>query len=161
MKILKTVQKGSWRHDGYPASAGCDLEYRLSLPCSRPEAMSRRFWSSGGANTAIAIFPGSAWAQILLRQGGQISLSAALFWLFAKFLAGAGGGWVIGAIFGTAGVLGLPTRPSLQRGHQLNGGLFMSLAGTFGDDTDIWWPRPILNINDGPFLTLVAVGASA
>ena len=35
----------------------------------------------------------------------------------------------------------------------------MSLAGTFGDDTDIA-AQAILNINDGPFLTLVAVGAS-
>ena len=35
----------------------------------------------------------------------------------------------------------------------------MSLMGSFGDDTDIA-SQAILNINDGPFLTLVAVGAS-
>ena len=35
----------------------------------------------------------------------------------------------------------------------------MSLASQFGDDIDIG-AQAILNINDGPFLTLVALGAS-
>lgn len=97
-------------------------------------------------------------AQIQLRQGGQI-LKRGFVLLFAKFLAGAVLGWVIGAIFGTAGVLGLSTLAIISAVTNSNGGLFMSLAGTFGDDTDIA-AQAILNINDGPFLTLVAVGAS-
>ena len=130
MKILKTVQRFLAAHDGYSAAAG----------------------------TAIAIFLFCVGAQIQLRQGGQI-LKRGFVLLFAKFLAGAVLGWVIGAIFGTAGVLGLSTLAIISAVTNSNGGLFMSLAGTFGDDTDIA-AQAILNINDGPFLTLVAVGAS-
>ena len=78
---------------------------------------------------------------------------------YTHLLAGAVLGWVVGAIFGMAGVLGLSTLAIISAVTNSNGGLFMSLAGSFGDDKDIA-SQAILNINDGPFLTLVAVGAS-
>ncbi len=40
-----------------------------------------------------------------------------------------------------------------------NGSLYMSLMASFGDETDVA-AMSVLTINDGPFLTLVALGAS-
>ena len=157
MKILKTVQKVPGGMMVIPLLLGVILN-TVCPSLLQAGGYVTALWSSGGANTAIAIFLFCVGAQIQLRQGGQI-LKRGFVLLFAKFLAGAVLGWVIGAIFGTAGVLGLSTLAIISAVTNSNGGLFMSLAGTFGDDTDIA-AQAILNINDGPFLTLVAVGAS-
>lgn len=62
--------------------------------------------------------------------------------LVSKFIIGAVIGIVIGKIFGPAGFVGITT-----------------LATSFGDETDVA-AMSVLTINDGPFLTLVALGAS-
>ena len=40
-----------------------------------------------------------------------------------------------------------------------NGGIYVSLMNIYGDETDVA-SVSLLSINDGPFLTLVAMGAS-
>ena len=157
MKILKTVQKVPGGMMVVPLLLGVILN-TVCPSLLQAGGYVTALWSSSGANTAIAIFLFCVGSQIQLRQGGEI-LKRGFVLLIAKFLAGAVLGWVIGAVFGTAGVLGLSTLAIISAVTNSNGGLFMSLAGTFGDDTDIA-AQAILNINDGPFLTLVAVGAS-
>lgn len=115
-------------------------------------------WSSAGTAPIIGCFLFCVGAQIQLRNGAEV-LKRGIVLLLAKFLSGAVLGWVVGAIFGPAGVLGLSTLAIISAVTNSNGGLFMSLAASFGDDNDIA-AQAILNINDGPFLTLVAVGAS-
>ena len=110
MKILKTVQKVPGGMMVIPLLLGVILN-TVCPSLLQAGGYVTALWSSGGANTAIAIFLFCVGAQIQLRQGGQI-LKRGFVLLFAKFLAGAVLGWVIGAIFGTAGVLGLSSARS-------------------------------------------------
>lgn len=157
MKILKTVQKVPGGMMVIPLLLGVVLNTVCPSVLQAGGYVSA-LWSSAGTNTAIAIFLCCVGAQIQLRNGGEV-LKRGIVLLVAKFLAGAVLGWVVGAVFGMAGVLGLSTLAIISAVTNSNGGLFMSLAGSFGDDKDIA-AQAILNINDGPFLTLVAVGAS-
>lgn len=157
MKILKTVQKVPGGMMVIPLLLGVIIN-TVAPQVLQAGGYVTAVWSSAGTNTAIGIFLFCVGSQIRLRNGGQV-LKRGLVLLIAKFLAGAVLGWVVGAIFGPAGILGLSTLAIISAVTNSNGGLFMSLVGTFGDDTDTA-SQAILNINDGPFLTLVAVGAS-
>lgn len=157
MKILKTVQKVPGGMMVIPLLLGVVIN-TVCPSVLQAGGYVTALWSSSGANTTIAVFLFCVGAQIQLRQGGEI-LKRGIVLLLAKFLAGAALGWAVGAIFSMAGVLGLSTLAIISAVTNSNGELFMSLAGSFVDDTDIA-AQAILNINDGPFLTLVAVGAS-
>ena len=87
----------------------------------------------------------------VLKRGGIL--------LVSKFIIGAVIGIVIGKVFGPAGFVGITTLAIISSVTNSNGSLYMSLMASFGDETDIA-AMSVLTINDGPFLTLVALGAS-
>lgn len=87
MKILKTVQKVPGGMMVIPLLLGVILN-TVCPSLLQAGGYVTALWSSGGANTAIAIFLFCVGAQIQLRQGGQI-LKRGFVLLFAKFLAGA------------------------------------------------------------------------
>lgn len=76
-----------------------------------------------------------------------------------KVLAGIAVGLICGHLFGENGFLGLSTLAIVGALANSNGGLYASLAGEFGDATDVG-AVSILSINDGPFFTMVALGAA-
>ncbi|MGE4353231.1 MAG: 2-keto-3-deoxygluconate permease, partial [Oscillospiraceae bacterium] len=87
----------------------------------------------------------------VIRRGGTL--------LLAKFAIGALLGIVVGKVFGDAGFLGLSSLAIISAVTNCNGGIYVSLMNIYGDETDVA-SVSLLSINDGPFLTLIAMGAS-
>ena len=87
----------------------------------------------------------------VIRRGGTL--------LLAKFIVGAGLGILIGRIFGRDGFYGLTSLAVISAVTNSNGSIFLTLMGNYGDEADSGC-FPILSLNDGPFFTLLALGAS-
>ncbi len=87
----------------------------------------------------------------VVRRGGVL--------LISKFAIGAVIGIAIGKIFGMEGFLGLTTLAVISAITNSNGSMYLALMSTYGDEVD-QTAMSLLAINDGPFLTLIALGAS-
>lgn len=62
-------------------------------------------------------------------------------------------------MFGFAGVCGLTTLAIISAVTNSNGSVYLALMKTYGDTTDCA-AMALLALNDGPLLTLIALGAS-
>lgn len=76
-----------------------------------------------------------------------------------KFLLGVAFGLIVGKICGPAGFLGITPFVMIAAITNSNGSLYISLSSQFGNATDTG-AISILSLNDGPFFTLVALGAT-
>lgn len=88
---------------------------------------------------------------MVLKRGGTL--------LLAKFVIGAVLGIIIGKFFGSGGLLGLSALAIITGVTNSNGSIYYSLMTEYGDEKDCAC-FPVLALNDGPFLTLVALGSS-
>ncbi|KGK89362.1 2-keto-3-deoxygluconate permease [Clostridium sp. HMP27] len=115
-------------------------------------------FSNAGAATAMGIqlFCLGTTLQIkdmpkVLKRGGIL--------LISKFIIGAAIGIAVGKIFGFAGVLGLSALSVISAVTNSNGSVYLALMKSYGDTTDCA-AMALLALNDGPFFTLIALGAS-
>ena len=76
-----------------------------------------------------------------------------------KFVLGVALGLFMGKVFGPAGIFGITPMVMIASITNSNGSLYISLSSQFGDATDSG-AISILSLNDGPFFTLVALGAT-
>ena len=76
-----------------------------------------------------------------------------------KLLLGVAVGLLVGKLCGPAGILGLTPFVLIAAITNSNGSLYISLSSQFGNATDTG-AISILSLNDGPFFTLVALGAT-
>lgn len=115
-------------------------------------------FSSAGTNTLLGaqLFCMGTALQVkdmpkVLRRGGVL--------LVSKFVIGAALGIIIGKAFGMEGIIGLTTLSVVSAVTNSNGSVYLTLMGNYGDRAD-GGCFPLLALNDGPFFTLVALGAS-
>ena len=115
-------------------------------------------FSSAGGNCALGILLFCMGTKLRLKEMPAVLKRGGLL-LVAKFAIGAILGILVGRIFGPAGILGISSMAIICAVTNSNGSVYYALMQTYGDDIDCAC-MPILAINDGPFLTLVALGAS-
>jgi len=157
MKILQTVKKVPGGLMVVPLLLGV-LVNTLFPSFLALGGLTTALWGSAAASPFIACTMFCIGAQINLKQAGEVLKRGAVL-LIAKFLAGAVLGILIATIFGPAGFLGISSLAVISAVTNSNGGLYMSLAGTYGEPEDVA-ANSLLSINDGPFLTMVAFGAT-
>ena len=113
-------------------------------------------FTSAGANTAIGIQLFCLGTTLRVRDmGGVVKRGGVL--LISKFVIGAAIGIVVGKVFGPTGVLGLSSLAIISAVTNSNGSIYLALMNSYGDTVD-QAAMPLLAINDGPMLTMIAMG---
>lgn len=113
-------------------------------------------FTSAGANTAIGIQLFCLGTTLRVRDmGGVVKRGGVL--LISKFVIGAAIGIVVGRVFGPTGVLGLSSLAIISAVTNSNGSIYLALMNSYGDKVD-QAAMPLLAINDGPMLTMIAMG---
>jgi 2-keto-3-deoxygluconate permease len=112
----------------------------------------------GGTVTIVGLFILCSGATINIKQAG-IPIYRGIILTALKFFIGLGLGLLLNLAFGPAGILGLTPLAVIGAITNSNGALYTALASEFGEPTDVG-AIAILSFNDGPFLTMVALGAS-
>lgn len=156
MKILKTIQKVPGGMMVVPLLLGATIN------TFAPQALEIGGFTTAlfknGASTLIGLFMLCNGAMINVKQAGKPLYKGAVLTL-VKFILGAFIGWGISTIFGPAGIIGITPLAIIAAMTNSNGGLYAALAGEYGDSSDVG-ALSVLAINDGPFLTMVAFGAT-
>lgn len=156
MKILKSIQKIPGGLMVVPLLIGAAFNTFCPGALEIGGFTTALFKSS--ASALIALFCLCNAAQIDIKQVGSplikgVGLTA------SKFIIGAGFGWLVGKIFGMNGVLGITPLALIAAVTNSNGGMYAALAGEYGEPSDVG-AISVLSLNDGPFFTLIALGAS-
>lgn len=76
-----------------------------------------------------------------------------------KLVFGVGFGLAVSAVCGAAGFAGISSMAIIAALTNSAGGLYLGLAQQYGDETDAG-AISILSLNDGPFFTMIAMGAA-
>lgn len=115
-------------------------------------------FTSAGASTAIGIQLFCLGTTLQVREMPKVIKRGGIL-LLSKFVIGALIGITVGKLCGMPGFLGLTTLAIISSVTNSNGSLYLALMNTYGDEVDCA-AMPLLAINDGPMLTMIALGAS-
>ncbi len=115
------------------------------------------FSSNSLATLSAAIFF-CCGTQLKLKEAPQAIKRGGVL-LITKFAVGFLLGVLSAKLFGAAGFFGISALAFFAGTTNSNGGVYLALTGEYGDEID-WGAYSMLTINDGPFLCLVALGAS-
>lgn len=111
-----------------------------------------------GTVTLLSLFCLCNGAQISVRQAG-IPLVKGTALTALRLILGIVLGWLVNVGFGEEGFLGIYPIALIAAMTNANGGLYGALAGEYGDAGDVS-AVSITTLMDGPFFTMVALGAT-
>jgi len=110
-----------------------------------------------GAAALIGLFLFCVGSQISFALGGR-ALKKGTIITGTKYAAAVACGYLVALLFGPfEGVLGLSTMTIIAGMSNGNGGLYAALTSQYGNRSDVA-AISVISLNDGPFLTLVALG---
>lgn len=155
MKILKSVQKIPGGLMAVPLLIGTLINTLF------PHALQIGGFTTGlftGSSALMGLFLVCSGASIRFNQVG-IPLYKGVALTLIKLLLGVSVGWVVQRAFGREGILGLTPFVLIAALTNSNGAIYTTLASQYGDATDVG-AISILSLNDGPFFTMIALGAT-
>lgn len=158
MKILKTVKKIPGGIMIIPLLLGALINTCFPFLWTYFDGTFTTYLWKSGAMPILAAFLFCNGATIDFKQAG-ITVCKGVVLTAIKVLLGMGLGILISYLFGPSGILGLTPLAIIAAVANSNGGLYAALAGEYGDATDVG-AVSILSVNDGPFFTLLALGAA-
>jgi 2-keto-3-deoxygluconate permease len=157
MKILKTVQKVPGGVMVVPLLLAAIIN-TFFPQLLKIGSFTTAVFSNAGAATAVGIQLFCIGTQLRIKEAPE-ALKRGTVLLLSKFAAGAAIGIIIAKVFGDVGLLGISGLAIISSVTNSNGSLYLALMGEYGDSSD-QAAQSVLNLNDGPFLTLIALGAS-
>ncbi|MBT3384461.1 MAG: 2-keto-3-deoxygluconate permease [Prolixibacteraceae bacterium] len=120
----------------------------------------------GGFTTAIARGSNAILGVFLFCMGASMefktapkALKVGLVQTLSKLLVGVVLGLLVSKLFGDNGFLGLSSLAVIAALTNTNGGLYTALTAEFGNKSEVG-AIAIISINDGPFLTMIALGTA-
>lgn len=157
MKILKTIQKIPGGLMIIPLVMGAVIN-SFAPQALEIGSFTTATFGKGAALTLIGFCLMAIGMQIHVREAPEV-LKRGTVLLVTKYIAGAVIGIVVAKVFGAGGFFGLTGLALICTVTNSNGGLYMALMQQYGEPTDIG-AQGVLNLNDGPFLTMVTLGAA-
>ena len=139
-----------------PLLIGC-LVNTFIPQCLEIGGFTTALFKSGQA-TLVGLFIFCSGATINVRQVGM-PLYKGVILTGLKLAIGVIIGYLLNMAFGPAGMLGLTPFAAIEAITNSNGAIYTALAKEFGDDTDMG-AIAVLSLNDGPFLTMIALGTT-
>ncbi|MCU6747101.1 MULTISPECIES: 2-keto-3-deoxygluconate permease [Lachnospiraceae] len=156
MKICATMKKFPGGMMVIPLLIGC-LVNTFIPQCLEIGGFTTALFKSGQA-TLVGLFIFCSGATINVRQVGM-PLYKGVVLTALKLAIGVLIGYLLNMAFGPAGILGLTPFAAISAITNSNGAIYTALAKEFGDDTDMG-AIAVLSLNDGPFLTMIALGTT-
>ncbi|WP_341545991.1 2-keto-3-deoxygluconate permease [Desulfitobacterium sp. THU1] len=157
MKIMKTVQKFPGGLMVIPLLLACVIN-TVAPQLLQIGGFTSGLLSSAGVKTFVGLFLFVSGATINIKQVGVPVYKGAVLTV-SKVGIGLALGILLGKIFGPWGVLGITPLAVMAALANCNSVMYAILAGQVGDSTDVG-AVSVLGLDDGPFFTMMALGAA-